>query len=88
MIEMYILMYKTQKNPHLYKDINVEDFNCFLGAKVIKDGGSFKTLRDLLNIQRIMADESGEVIPLCDLYLRHGILTEDKLKSLATIYNP
>lgn len=84
MIEMYILMHKTQRKPHLYRDIKVSDFDNFLGAKVIKNGGSIKSLGDLLSIQRIMAKESAEVISLRDLYIHHKILTEDQITKILT----
>jgi hypothetical protein len=82
MIEMYILLYRAQKNPHLYRDINPDDFNFFFGAKVIENGGSLKTLRDFLKIQQVMAQESEEVIPLKELYFRHNILTKRQISKL------
>lgn len=82
MIEMYILMYKTQKNPVLYKDIDVSDFDDYFGAKVLKNGGKLKELRDLLNIQKIMAQESAEVIPLSELYIHHRIFTKNEVAKL------
>ena len=78
LIEMYKLLERAKKRPHLYPDYTFKQHDNLFGSIAIRLLGiNRRYITEALNIQKSCADKGEQVPYIGEILIRNGILTED-----------